>query len=641
MEAKQSARSRAGRADRQRTGAHQDAGNAATGLVQYVGLTVLLVAAAFAQARDVVRRWLDQAGALWARPAHPRTGAPAWEIDLHDPALPFATVTLVLPVDFPARPCRLYVDPAHFLKVPHVESDGHLCLGVEAIPSDYDEPVHAVLRALTALRDALLAPAADPQWVERQFHAERVSYWAQHCHRRRNAGSRRAVPEHTYVDVGDLERWTPGVLVAYGQHGRGHHRLARQIAVPLGREAEQTAQRHGWNRGMLIRGGALFVNLPSDRLWTPTTWPDSYAALQALVSDATGGECLLSDWVRQIGWGDRTATRAYLSTPGRRRVSPSRSPPPGVRPLLVVLAQDGAMFGFQVFPPVVPGLQCPHIEPVRITRIDPAWTLARDHGLDLLRARGHKRVLLLGCGSLGSSLAQVLVRAGVGQLDIVDSEIMETENTARHALGLADAGQGKACALARRLRTEVPGLSVRGIVQEASSWCALHCCPGAYDLVIECTANSAVRTFLSHMRATLLGDCPILHAWVEPWCSAGHVVLTQPIVPWPAEDPADTLVNASDLDAADTRVSPPACSSGFHPYGAADIALVAAFTAERAVMVLDHLQHPSVVWSWVRSSAYFAALPAPVRTRAIVPVSSSAADSATTTRDLEQLLRAA
>jgi hypothetical protein len=143
---------------------------------------------------------------------------------------------------------------------------------------------------------------------------------------------------------------------------------------------------------------------------------------------------------------------------------------------------------------------------------------------------------------------------------------------------------------------------------------------------------------MSHARAGLFGECPVIHAWTEPLCSAAHVVLSQPAVPWPDTDPADERVNASDLSANDTRIKVAACAGGFHPYGAADIELVAAFAAERVIAVLDDMSQTSTVWSWVRSSAYFDALPVAVNKRPIVPSSSSKFDSASTTRELAAVL---
>lgn len=582
----------------------------------------------------MVQDWLDRGpGSTWARrDTRVRTDAGfAWDIELNDHTLPIRAVRIVLPPDFPASACELYVGRDNFLKLPHVEADGHVCLGLTPVPDDYVDPVAAITRALKALKEQLLGPASDVQWLEGQFHAERASYWTQLCTSRRKARDHRPVAMRTYVDVGELDRWSACSIAAYVPEGCKHRRYALQVASST--DPHELAARHQWADGMMVRGDALFVRLDAKLPWTPATWPQSFEALSALVGSATEHECSLARWVNDAGWVDDP-------TPRKRKKGRARGPdvPAGQRPLLVVLVQDGAMFGYQLFGSAMPSLQAPRIEPVCITRVDPDWALARDHNLDLLHSRRKKRVLLLGAGSLGSPLANTLARAGVGRLDIVDAQCLETENTSRHELGLSSSGHAKAPELARQLRKDVPGLVVNGYLADVATWTTKNCRPGEYDLVIECTAESSVRTFLSHMRTPLFGGVPVIHAWTEPLGSAGHVVLSQPAVPWPDDDPADTLVNASDLSAADTHVTLPACSGGFHPYGAADIELVAAFAAERVIAVLDDIQIPSTVWSWVRSSAFFAKLPVPVTTRSIVPTSSSAFDSAATTRDLVEVL---
>jgi len=47
---------------------------------------------------------------------------------------------------------------------------------------------------------------------------------------------------------------------------------------------------------------------------------------------------------------------------------------------------------------------------------------------------GASRVLLVGCGALGGSLAQTLVRCGVGSLVLVDRDIVEETNLPRQVL---------------------------------------------------------------------------------------------------------------------------------------------------------------------------------------------------------------
>jgi hypothetical protein len=590
----------------------------------------------FESASFAVQEWLDRgAGSASAKRdtgLRIENGC-AWDIDLRDDALPVKGVRLVLPPDFPASPCALYVSRDYFLRLPHIEADGHVCLGLAPIPEDYGDPVAAVVRAFASLKNKLLVPAADARWVSEQFDDEHASYWAQWCLSRRTAADHRPVPNRTYVDVGELDMWATGGIAGYVPGGAKRRHFSLQVAAAT--EAHELAARHRWADGTLIRGSALFVRLPDDAIWTPSTWPKTFEALDSLVAAATDDEVSLSHWVNATGW-EEAPRPTKLTRKARRKQT--KNAQPGQRPMLVVLVHGSVMFGYQLYRSTMPKLQPPAVEPVHITRIDADWVLARDHNLDVLHARRKKRVLLLGAGSLGSPLARALARAGVGHLDIVDAQLMETENTSRHELGLADAGRGKAHRLAEQIMKDVPGIAARGYLADASTWAMKNCKPGVYDLVIECTAESSVRTFMSHMRNDLFGDSPVIHAWTEPLCSAAHVVLSQVAVPWPDADPADELVNASDLSANDTRIKIAACAGGFHPYGAADIELVAAFAAERVIAVLDDMSHASTVWSWVRSSAFFDSLPVAANTRSIVPSSIAKPDSATTTRELAAVL---
>lgn len=590
----------------------------------------------FESASFAVQEWLDRGSGSCSAKRDTKVrfeNGCAWNIDLQDDGLDIKAVRLVLPPDFPASPCELYVSRDKFLELPHIEADGHVCLGLTPIPEDYDDPVAAVVRALSALQDKLLAPAADAAWVAEQFNEEHVSYWAQWCISRRKAADHRPVPSRTYVDVGELGAWASGGIAGYVPGNSKHRLFSLQVASVT--DPHELSTRHRWAEGTLVRGSGLFVRLPNSATWTPRDWPKTLESLDALIADATDHEVSLAHWVNSTGWADDLVPQKRKK---KARPKKSKDAPPGQRPMLVVLVHDGAMFGYQLYGSVMPRLQPPAIEPVHITRVDADWALARDHNLDMLHARRKKRVLLLGAGSLGSPLARALARAGVGQFDIVDAQVMGTENTSRHELGLTDAGYGKAQRIAEKIMQDVPGIVARGFQAEASMWATKNCKPGVYDLVIECTAESSVRTFMSHMRAVLFGDCPVIHAWTEPLCSASHVVLSQPAVPWPDDDPADELVNASDLSASDTRIKVAACAGGFHPYGAADIELVAAFAAERVIAVLDDMTHVSTVWSWARSSAFFGSLPVSVNTRPIVPPSSSKSDSAMTTRELTTVL---
>lgn len=69
-------------------------------------------------------------------------------------------------------------------------------------------------------------------------------------------------------------------------------------------------------------------------------------------------------------------------------------------------------------------------------------------------------VSIVGCGSFGSALADMLVRAGIERLTLIDPEPLALENIGRHVLTTRDVGQPKAHALARHLLEINPGLRV-------------------------------------------------------------------------------------------------------------------------------------------------------------------------------------
>src|SRR5438445_12292876 len=76
-------------------------------------------------------------------------------------------------------------------------------------------------------------------------------------------------------------------------------------------------------------------------------------------------------------------------------------------------------------------------------------------GEDGQRRLMQSRVTLVGCGALGTVLANTLVRAGVGFLRLVDRDFIETHNLQRQVLfdeADVESGLPKAEAAARKLR---------------------------------------------------------------------------------------------------------------------------------------------------------------------------------------------
>ena len=80
---------------------------------------------------------------------------------------------------------------------------------------------------------------------------------------------------------------------------------------------------------------------------------------------------------------------------------------------------------------------------------------------DQLRQLRGASVLLAGAGNIGSFLAPLLARAGVGLLRLVDRDRVEEKNLAGQDYDPEDVGRPKAEVLADRLRRRFPGLAVQ------------------------------------------------------------------------------------------------------------------------------------------------------------------------------------
>src|SRR5260221_5306181 len=101
-----------------------------------------------------------------------------------------------------------------------------------------------------------------------------------------------------------------------------------------------------------------------------------------------------------------------------------------------------------------------------------------------------KKVLLLGCGALGSWTAEIVARANPSLVHLVDNSIVKPGLLARQNYLLEDIGSNKARALADRLQAIIPGGSVEHFDREAHKFVTEE--PNrinSYDVVLDCTAS--------------------------------------------------------------------------------------------------------------------------------------------------------
>ncbi|MDD2957947.1 MAG: ThiF family adenylyltransferase [Lachnospiraceae bacterium] len=127
---------------------------------------------------------------------------------------------------------------------------------------------------------------------------------------------------------------------------------------------------------------------------------------------------------------------------------------------------------------------------------------SRNKGILETDTMSKKKVIILGCGSVGSLVAMELARAGVGHFLLVDSDIVEYHNICRHQCGIEDVGDLKVNALIRKLKNINPNVKIEtfeGIVQNLPKKQLDDFCVEGDTIFVGCADNRAADVYTNRI----------------------------------------------------------------------------------------------------------------------------------------------
>lgn len=489
---------------------------------------------------------------------------------------------LLIPETFPFGRPRTAVEPAQsILTWPHLEEQGVLCVADEHAPHSPENPVTASIQAIESARDLVTKSLAGEGFE--QFEDEFGSYWTRWAKANKTARSicRPAGPSRM------VSAWFGDAFLAI---------------------AEDDDALRAWLEGYfgtaMTAGNFTPCRIPFiwlNKVPRPAEYPKTVAQLFALVdrdlvSKRLLEELLLDDDVRNktVLLGCRARTGLGL---GVVHVQKPPAPKGGGDPL--------TKGGFRQRPPPAILLARYAAFPVlgaTVVRADAGWAHGRDHNPDV-EVLAAKSVLILGNGSVGSPVATLLAKSGVGNIRLVDPQVLESENPSRHELGATSVKRHKAADLAASLRQRFPHLKIEA---ESKSWqevarTRLEWLTSA-DLIISTIGNWPAEAELNAFALSQPNFPPVLYGWTEPHAAAGHAValigrsfcfrcLTT--------DLGDLRVPVTSWNGADTTKPVPACGGSFQPYGAVELEHINALIAELAVDVLTARIRVSAHRTWI------------------------------------------
>lgn len=510
-----------------------------------------------------------------------------WRLVVHDSGVP--SLLLGVSARFPFEPPSILIEKADelFLKIPHIESDGRVCVFPSTATGDVvhiEEVADEVIAKAIATLNSGISGAN-----KNDFIVEIESYW-------KSSG-----------DGNAQQLWFIGKPTAPSRIIFG---------ISLGRVSifgDSSTQVRTWVENLRGKDQTKVVIQRGFFLHTTDDiYPDSFFR--------TNGDVLR--YVDRYH-NQELSTIASLLTHKTRRIDG-----------IVALVTDNgtALLGTSLQNLVVKNdhnfLPTPHIQRFQgfrdgkvpalvfeqrfgkdpcirstVHRAYPEWIHSRGGGLGM-SVLASKSAILIGGGALGSEVAQMLCNAGLGKLTILDFDVLSLDNIGRHLLGAREVGKNKAVALSDHLQGQFPHCNIAAFENRWQDFVEEHGIEGLFhtDLVISLTGDWPSDASLN-MEIRCREAPPIIFGWTEPHGCAGHALLVGARGGCLAcgRDPFGEVNHRVTKWTTSQLRSVPACGGFYQPYGAVETGPIKSMIASLALDCLQKAPLRSELRTWLSS----------------------------------------
>lgn len=270
----------------------------------------------------------------------------------------------------------------------------------------------------------------------------------------------------------------------------------------------------------------------------------------------------------------------------------------------------GIMFsGVQGAHPLQPASSVKKITPISLQRLDREYLMVRGGSNTNLR---DKHVVVIGCGSVGGTIAFKLAQSGVGQLTLIDSDILTPENVFRHPVGYYRIGSKKVLALKTDLEMRVPYIQVTALPERIETLLQTKKFKWPdYNLVIIATGEPTINLYINELLHQQDYSPPTLFCWLDPYGIGGHTLLQFAEQPgclqclYEITESGHLNNRASFAEAGQSFLKDVAgCGSLFTPFGSLDVERTAQDAVRLALVALTTGAGNQVV-SWKGDSTSF------------------------------------
>ena len=108
-----------------------------------------------------------------------------------------------------------------------------------------------------------------------------------------------------------------------------------------------------------------------------------------------------------------------------------------------------------------------------------------------------KKIAIIGMGALGSHVLELLVRSGLKNFLIMDSDVVEEHNLHRQNFNLSDVGKPKVSAAKENMKKINPNVEINIIKENLNQKTIQNLDSFHTDLIVDCKDNLTVRFLIN------------------------------------------------------------------------------------------------------------------------------------------------
>lgn len=245
---------------------------------------------------------------------------------------------------------------------------------------------------------------------------------------------------------------------------------------------------------------------------------------------------------------------------------------------------------------------------ITVKRLDKEVLIPRGGGMLNIQ---EKKILIIGCGSLGGYIAEEIAKTGIQNLTLVDPDLINQENAYRHLAGIPYIGMSKVDAIKNILERYLIHPQVSAIRNNAKNFFEEYIEKigidlGIYNLIIVATGDPNIDRFINAYVHEKPNSPSTIFAWVEPYGIGGQALLTNNA----NRKGCLECLYQKDKDYNKAlflkRTDPPqtftqsvsGCSGLFTPFGSLDARQTAVLVTRLALRVINGQEVDNPIHSW-------------------------------------------